>query len=32
MKTGKQNNIVVQSVEPSELESEWLNINWYKVE
>jgi len=32
MKTGKQNNIVVQSAEPSELESEWLNINWYKVE
>ena len=31
MKTGKQNNIVVQSAEPSELEEEWLNINWYKV-
>ena len=31
MKTEKQNNIVVQSAEPSELEAEWLNINWYKV-
>ena len=32
MKTEKQNIIVVQSAEPSELEEEWLNINWYKVE
>lgn len=31
MKTEKQDNIVVQSAEPSELEEEWLNINWYKV-
>ena len=31
MKTGKQNIIVVQSAESSELEEEWLNINWYKV-
>lgn len=31
MKTGKQNTIVVQSAETSELEEEWLNINWYKV-
>ena len=31
MKTGKQNTIVVQSAEASELEEEWLNINWYKV-
>ena len=29
MKTGKQ-NIVVQSAEASELEEEWLNIDWYK--
>ena len=32
MKTEKQNTIVVQSAETSELEEEWLNINWYKVE
>ena len=32
MKTEKQNIIVVQSAETSELEEEWLNINWYKVE
>ena len=31
MKTGKQDIIVVQSAESSELEEEWLNINWYKV-
>ena len=31
MKTEKQNNIVVQSAEPSELEEEWLSINWNKV-
>ena len=31
MKTEKQNTIVVQSAKPSELEEEWLNINWYKL-
>ena len=31
MKTEKQDIIVVQSAEPSELEEEWLNINWNKV-
>jgi hypothetical protein len=30
MKTEKQNIIVIQSAETSELEEEWLNINWYK--
>lgn len=32
MKTGKQNDFVVQSAESLKLEEEWLNINWYKVE
>ena len=32
MKTEKQNTIVVQSAESSELEEEWLSINWYKLE
>ena len=32
MKTEKQDIFVVQSAESSELENEWLNINWYKLE